>query len=179
MSESTYPRFKDLDVTFRDARVTGPPDEPITPWTAEIFNWLASVLMQTQRGVGIKFGDHRALETGHGVPGFPETFQENLQERIRFEAGTATGTTGTTKAVLFSHTTNGGAAANQRFDNPGTNSLRVFLTGTAITIANPGVYWVASIQTDGSNYPYGFTIECEHGFTGAEDFEFFAIQNWG
>lgn len=179
MTQSTFPRFADLTVDFRDARLAGPPGEPITPWTADVFNWLAAVLMQTQRGLGIKFGDHRDLGTGFGVPGFAETFGENMQERIRFELGTATGTSGTTKAVLFSHTTNGGAAANQRFDNPSTNSLRVFLTMTAGTISNPGVYHVSSIQRDGSLYPYGFTITCEHGFTGAETFEWFALQNWG
>ena len=175
MSFSLFPKYIDKAIDFADIR-TSP--APVTPWSASVFNYLASRMMQTQMGLGYKFGDHSDLDTDHGVSGIPETFQQNLQARVRFEMGTVAGSSGSSVTVNFTHTTNGGS--DQRF-SASTSDLRIFVMLVKGDGSNPGKYWTppADIATDSSGYPYQFKIRTENSINSSDEFEWFAIQGWG
>tara|TARA_R110000824_G_scaffold82382_3_gene206481 strand:- start:3500 stop:4045 length:546 start_codon:yes stop_codon:yes gene_type:complete len=181
MSESTFPEYLDKPFEVRDVR-DNPVSamEPVTPWSADIFNFFASRLMATQSGIGARFGTHLELESGHGVTGYPETFRDNMQARVRFECGYIAATSSTTElTVLFSHTTNGGSV--QRFSPTSSlgGEVRIFVT----IIGRAGTHtpsWVDKddILKDSSGDPYGFVITSDTSLN-AGGFEWFAIQGWG
>jgi len=177
MSGSVFPKYFDhKEINFWTVRSSpGSAVEPVTPFSADLLNYLADVMFQTQRGLGIRFGEHSDLQTGHGVSG-SETFSDNITARTRFEIGTFSGSATTTQSVDFAHTTNGGST--QRFKSDGSE-LRIFVLCTDATTSSPGRIWIHQILTDGSGYPYAFEMKSEHNMSSSRKFVFFAIQDWG
>lgn len=163
MGESVFPRFLDEAIDLRDVRST---PEPITHFSADVFNWLATKLMSTQRGVGIKFGMLSDM-------GLADGYKTNMNNRVRIEADEFSCGGVYTHTVNFSHTTNLGTT--QRFAP--LVEPKIYLTVTTGTTANPGPVSTPVILFDANNYPYGFTFQTSHLGTGAK-VTWLAVQNW-
>ena len=164
MGESVFPRFLDESIDLRDVR--GAP-EPITHFSADVFNWLATKLMGTQRGIGVKFGLMSDM-------GLADGYKQNMNNRVRIESDEFTCGAVYTHTVLFTHTTNLGTT--QRF-YPTTEPKIYFTITTGFLSGRPGPVFNPTILFDANSYPYGFTFNTSHLGTGAK-VTWLAVQNW-
>jgi len=192
---SFYPRYLDKVVTIRGSAVTG---KPLTAPSPEVFNWLSDKLVSTQKEM---LYDYANLGDTFGVAAEDRDIKTMTKELLRTEVGNASffqedaDQVGLdpnyyiTKTILFAHTTNGGAAANQRFlpnIEPWLEVRNVSVkhnASAAITDPINDYTWVLGyyknsvnpvILYDASGYPYGFTIRL---YTGAsEDYVSFYVR---
>lgn len=165
MASSVYPKYLDKHVDFLGADAGG---KPMTTYNASLVNWLASKLRTTQGVLGKNFGSLSSL----GISG-ADTANDIIQKRCMFDVSSHTisqtaGQTGYSQSTLnFSHTSNGGAAGDQRF-LPNIDPI-VFISKDDFFWGDPHSTWAGGTQTwyeindveilkDSSGYPYAVRI---------------------